>query len=146
MPTPVLSVRSSSRLVIFIVALTAALAASCARPEVDVPEQSGGAGDFCISAGDCAAASGASGALQCFERRCCADESCPTRCDALLASALPAADVTPGGGDGTRRVHQPDERRLIRGTCISLCCQNRTSAEIEHVLSSPTFAPVHLVE
>jgi hypothetical protein len=128
--------------------LAVALAASCARPEVDVPTQTGGAGDFCISSGDCAAASGASGALQCLDRRCCADESCPTRCDALLASALPGADAgaAHGGSDEVRRVHRAEERRLIRGTCISLCCQNRTAAEIEQVLSSPTFAPVHLVE
>jgi hypothetical protein len=129
-------------------AMFAAVVVSCARPEVDVPTQTGGAGDFCISTGDCAVASGDSSALQCLERRCCADETCPTRCDALLASALPGADAgaAHGGGDEARRVHRAEERRLIRGTCISLCCQNRTAAEIERVLSSPTFAPVHLVE
>jgi len=125
-----------------------ALANSCARPEVDVKPQSGAAGDFCISAGDCGPSSGTSGPLQCLERRCCSDATCPTRCDALLASALPEADAgtAHSGTAESRRIHRVEERRLIRSACIALCCQNRTPAEIEQALTNPSFAPVHLVE
>ncbi|MFT7625594.1 MAG: hypothetical protein ACI9WU_004785 [Myxococcota bacterium] len=98
------------------------LFAGCPRPTVDVPEEKGEPGEFCVTQTDCESG------LSCLERSCCKNPSCDQMCSSLMEKDGTASKAALG--------HHPTTDRFFRRRCVSLCCEGADSSRIEEVMGA----------
>ena len=99
------------------VLIFALLASGCAKPVVEVDNETGQKGMFCVSEQDCGPG------LSCLEQSCCANPDCSASCASLLEKVQ-----DPAGS------HHPMLDRFLRRKCIAKCCEGADAAQIERTL------------